>query len=88
MKRAYLASVVLAFAGSVSAKEATICETAPGTASPVVANDTKFFCPGSKEAVTIPDLYKAGWRVVASGGNLRGQPASPQMTFYILIEKD
>ena len=89
MYRAILMAALLATAGSASAKEVLVCETEP-TANVLtpMTQETKFICPGIKEAKSLPDLYKLGWRLVQLGGNNRYEAPVAKMSLLIILEKD
>ena len=89
MYRAILMAALLATAGSASAKEVLVCETEP-TANVLtpMTQETKFICPGIKEAKTLPDLYKLGWRLVQLGGNNRYEAPVSKLSLLIILEKD
>lgn len=89
MYRAILMVAMLATAGVASAKEVLVCETEP-TANVMtpMTQETKFICPGIKEAKTLPDLYKLGWRLVQLGGNNRYEAPVAKMSLLIILEKD
>ena len=89
MYRAILMVAMLATAGVASAKEVLVCETEP-TANVLtpMTQETKFICPGIKEAKSLPDLYKLGWRLVQLGGNNRYEAPVAKMSLLIILEKD
>lgn len=89
MYRAILMVAMLATAGVASAKEVLVCETEP-TANVMtpMTQETKFICPGIKEAKTLPDLYKLGWRLVQLGGNNRYEAPVAKMSLLIILEMD
>ena len=89
MYRAILMVAMLATAGVASAKEVLVCETEP-TANVMtpMTQETKFICLGIKEAKTLPDLYKLGWRLVQLGGNNRYEAPVAKMSLLIILEKD
>ncbi|TBV69788.1 hypothetical protein [Pseudoxanthomonas winnipegensis] len=92
MLRYAMPLLLLSIAFSVSAKEVLICETAPTRQEITpLTQETKFICPGVKDAKTLPELYRMGWRLIQYGGNNRvnmSNPALSEMTLVVALEKD
>ena len=84
--------VLISAAGSVSAKEVLVCETAPKRQELTpLTQETQFICPGIQGAKTLPDLYRLGWRLIQYGGNNRinaSNPGMSEMTLVAVLEKD
>ena len=83
--------MLLCVAGSVSAKEVLICETAPTHLEITpLTQETKFICPGIKDAKTLPELYRLGWRLIQYGGNNRVNTGTgmSDMSLVVALEKD
>ena len=53
-----------------------------------MTQDTKFICPGIKEAKSLPELYKLGWRLIQLGGNNRFAAGVSKMSLLAILEKD
>lgn len=91
MLRYAMLLMLLSAASSVSAKEVLICETAPvrNQLTPLT-QETKFICPGIKEAKTLPELYRLGWRLIQYGGNNRVNTGTgmADMSLVVALEKD
>ena len=92
MIRFALLSVLMIGAPSAAAKEVLICETeAVRLELTPLTQDTKFICPQIKEAKTLPELYRLGWRLIQYGGNSRINKSNPgvsEMSLVIVMEKD